>query len=342
MSLKNLNVSNKIHRFLFNKLKNKEISKIYHKFEKGLNLNEDFIVAVSGGPDSLALSFLSKIYSIKKDLTVKYLIVDHKLRNNSSKEISFVKLLFKKLSTNLLVLNWNGKKPKSNIQSIARNKRYELLINRAKKLKISNILLGHHKDDLFENFFIRILRGSGLNGIISFDEQSKHKNINLIRPLLKFSKKDLESISKKVFENYVEDPSNKNNDFKRVRIRSFIKNLQMEGLDNDKFNLTIKNLKLANKSIKFFVDRNLQDNATFLKLNNHIILNKDFFYQSEEVVFRSLTEVIKIVGKKYYPARGKKIDNLIDKIRKQISFKTTLGNCIFKKINNTIIVSKEH
>ncbi len=342
MSPKNLNVSSKTHKFLFNKLKDKETFQIYKKFEKNLNLNEDFIVAVSGGPDSLALSFLTKIYSIKKNLTVKYFIVDHKLRNNSTKEARFVKLLFKKLSSNIEILTWSGKKPKSNIQSVARNKRYQLLINKAKKLSINNILLGHHKDDLIENFFLRILRGSGLNGIISFDEKTKYQSINVIRPLLKFSKKKLEIISRKVFDIYVEDSSNKNIKFKRVRIRNFIKNLELEGLDKDKFNLTINNLKFANESIKFFVDKNLEENSTSIKLKNQVILNKDFFYQPKEVVFRSLSQVLKSVGKNYYPARGKKIDRLIDQIKNNNRYKLTLGNCILKRVNNTIMVSKEH
>ena len=115
MSPKNLNVSNKTHKFLLNQLKDKQTSKIYRKFEKNLKLNEDFIVAVSGGPDSLALCFLSKIYSIKKSLKVKYFLVDHKLRTNSSVEALFVKNLLKDFSIDLDILRWNGKKPKSNI-----------------------------------------------------------------------------------------------------------------------------------------------------------------------------------------------------------------------------------
>ena len=341
MSPKNLNASNKTHKFLFNKLKNKEIFQIYKKFEEYLGLNQNFIVAVSGGPDSLALSFLSKIYSIKKRLNVRYFIVDHKLRDNSTKEAAFVKMLLKKLSINLRVLTWVGKKPKSNIQSIARNKRYKLLINEANKLNINNILLGHHKDDLVENFIIRILRGSGLNGITSFDQKSNYQNINLFRPLLNFSKIDLEKITKKVFKNYVEDPSNKDEKFKRVKIRNFIKNLELEGLDKDKFNLTIKNLKFANETIKHFVEQNLSENSKIINKYKLVILNEKFFHQPEEIVFRSITEVIKIVGKKYYPARGKKIDKLINHIKNNNSFKITLGNCILKKVNNTILVSKE-
>ena len=86
MSPKNLNAPNKTHKLLLNKLKDKRTNQIYRKFEKYLDINEDFIVAVSGGPDSLALSFLAKIYSIKKFLNVKYFIVDHKLRKNSTLE----------------------------------------------------------------------------------------------------------------------------------------------------------------------------------------------------------------------------------------------------------------
>ncbi len=341
MSPKNLNASNKTHKFLLNQLKDKQTSKFYKKFEKNLDLKEDFIVAVSGGPDSLALCFLSKIYSIKKNIKVKYFHVDHKLRNNSTKEAKFVKLLLKKLSTNLEILTWTGKKPKSNIQSIARDKRYALMIKNAKKFEIKNILLGHHKDDLIENFFIRILRGSGLNGMVSFNQKTNLQNINLIRPLLKFSKQNLEYITKKVFKNYIEDPSNKNDEFKRVKIRNFIKHLELEGFDNDKFNLTIKNLRFADDSIKYFVEKNLKDNSTISNINKFVILNKNFFLQPEEVVFRSLTEVLKGVGKKYYPVRGKKIDKLIYQIKNDHSFKTTLGNCVIKKVNNSVIISKE-
>jgi len=342
MSPKNLNASNKTHKFLLDQLRDRQIFQIYKKFEKDLKLNEDFIVAVSGGSDSLALCFLSKIYSTKKQINVKYLHVDHKLRNNSTKEAKFVKLLLKKMSANLEILTWIGKKPKSNIQSIARNKRYSLMIKKAQKLKINNILLGHHEDDLIENFFIRILRGSGLNGIVSFSQKTNLQDINLIRPLLKFPKINLEYITKKVFKNYVEDPSNKNDKFKRVKIRNFIKNLKSEGLDKDKFNLTIKNLRFANESIKYSVKKNIKDNSTNLNINNFAILNKNFFLQPEEVVFRSLTEVLKVIGKKYYPVRGKKIDKLIYQIKNNISFKTTLGNCVIKRVNNSIIVSKEH
>ena len=341
MSQKNLNVSSKTHKLLLYKLKDKQTFQIYQKFNKYINLKEDFIVAVSGGADSLALTFLSKIYAIKNSLNVKFIIIDHKLRKNSTIEAKMVKKKLKKLFINAEILTWYGKKPRKNLQSIARDKRYELLIKRAKKNKIKNILLGHHLDDLFENFFIRILRGSGLQGLISFDKKTKNREINLVRPLLVFNKHDLIYVSKHVFGSYVNDPSNENEKFKRIKIRNFLKQLESEGMDKNKFLLTIKNLKFSNESISFYTKKNLEENISFLKKENIIILKDFFFNQSQEVIFRSFSTIIKIVGKKYYPARGKKIQNIIHLINSKPAVKVTLGGCIIKKVSQTVIISKE-
>ena len=156
MSLKNLSAKIKIPNLLKKKLSNKRVKQIYKKFEKSLNINENFVVAVSGGPDSLALSFLAYIYSIKKKLKSKFLIVDHKLRPESTNEANKVKQVLKKNFIESKILTWEGKKPSKNIQSNARKKRYEMLFSECDKFRIVNILLGHHQDDLFENFFIRI------------------------------------------------------------------------------------------------------------------------------------------------------------------------------------------
>ena len=341
MSLKNLNVSKKTHKFLLDKLKDSRTLQIYKKFESNLPVKKNFVVAVSGGPDSLALSFLAKIYSIKKSIDIKYFIVDHKLRKNSTLEARCVQKKLKNLSVKLNILTWKGTKPRKNIQSIAREKRYKLLTDASKKYGIQNILLGHHLDDLFENFFIRILRGSGLKGLISLDKETHKNQVNLIRPLIKIDKKDLIYISNYIFESYIKDPSNEDDNFKRVKIRNFLKQLSLEGFDRKKFFLTIKNLKFANENIDFYTKKNLADNVTILSQKNNVILKQNFFSQSNEVVFRSLTEVIKIVGKKYYAVRGKKIDKVINLINNKSSFKVTLGGCIIKKVNETVILSKE-
>ena len=339
MSLKNLNASSKIHKYLLSKLRDKRIYKIYNKFENNLNLNHNFTVALSGGADSLALAFFSKIYSIKKSLKVKYFLVDHKLRDNSSVEALFVKNLLKDFSINLDILKWNGKKPKSNIQAVARKKRYNLLIDQSKKFKINHILFGHHEDDVFENFFIRLLRGSGLKGVISLDKITLINNVNILRPLIEVQKKDLIYISKKVFDKYVDDPSNKDEIFTRVRIRNLIKNLENEGLDKSKFKLSIQNLKSVDQSIQFFCEKNLRENSIIS--HNKAILNKEFFNFPQEVLFRSFSRILQLVGKKYFPPRGKKILNILENLENNTTLKSTLGNCVIKKINRTVIVFKE-
>ena len=340
MSLKNLN-ANKIHSVLQKKIINKKIKRLFNLFQKELKINEKFAVAVSGGPDSLALAFLAKIYSIKNKLDIKFFIVDHKLRKESSLEAKKVKKLLKGLNIDSEILSWNGKKPKKNIQSIARKKRYELLFLKCKKYKINNLLLGHHLDDLYENFFIRIVRGSGLKGLASLNKTNQINKINLIRPLLAFDKSDLIFISKYVFNFYVSDPSN--NDFKytRVRVRSFIDELKKEGFDKNKLFLTISNLRRSNETLLFYVEQNKKLNSFLNRNKNELILNENFFKNPYEVTFRSMTDSIKIIGGKYNAVRGKKIDNILNRIENNVLIRETLGGCVIKKLNQTVIISKE-
>lgn len=342
MSRKNLSATNKIPKLLNSKLKNKRISKIYRKFEKTLNISENFIVAVSGGPDSLALAFLSKIYSIKKNLVSKYFIIDHKLRKESTKEAQLVKKILNKFSIKAEILTWYGKKPSNNLQASARKKRYELLMAKSKKLRINNLILGHHMDDLFENFFIRIIRGSGLKGLISLDQQNTINETNLFRPLLNQKKDELIFLSKYVYNFFVKDPSNKDEKYLRIKIRNLIKELQSNGLDKKKFLLTINNLKYSDEVIKFYLNENIKQNVYFSKSKNQLTINNKFFQQPQEIVFRSFSDLIKRISKKYYPVRGKKLDGIIKKIKTNNISKLTLGGCIIEKVNQTVILSKEH
>ena len=344
MSQKNLSVQNKTKKIILSHLKDKKILKIFNQFLKSNCISENIAVAVSGGPDSLALAYLAKCFALKKNITLKCYIVNHKLRKNSSSEVLIVKNVLKKININCKVLNWNGKKPSTNIQSQARDKRYFLLANECKKDKIKNLLIGHHSDDLLENFLIRIVRGSGLKGLISLSKETKYKNQNLkiIRPILNQNKKDLIYISKKVFKFFVKDPFNINEDFKRTRVRNLLLSLEKEGLDKKKLMLTISNLKDSDKSITFYVDKNLKENAIFFKKKNICILNKNFFNQSHEVIFRSLTNIIQKLGKKYYPVRGKSMNKLIVAISSKLFSKATLGGCIIDRVNETILISKEN
>ena len=191
MKKKSLTAKKKIHNSILKHLTNNKILKIYKEFKNSLNTNNNFAVAVSGGPDSLSLAFLAKCFSLIHQLDVKFYIVDHKLRKNSSSEAKLVSLTLKKFDINCKILTWHGNKPLTNIQALARDKRYSLLTNQCKKNKVNYLLLGHHIDDLYENFLIRLLRGSGLKGLTSFGKTSEYKknDIKILRPLINLEKK---------------------------------------------------------------------------------------------------------------------------------------------------------
>ena len=346
MKKKSLSVKKKIHNKLLSHLKNPLIRKIYKKFDSHIKSNlkkPNFAVAVSGGADSLALAYFSKCYSISNNARVKYYHIDHRLRAESSLEAEKLRNLLKQFEINCKILKWKGKKPKSNIQSLARKKRYDLIYKECLKNKISSVFTAHHVDDLYENFVIRLLRGSGLKGLVSFnkEETTFYENLKILRPLINFKKSDLTYVINKVFKFKFEDPSNKNIIFKRVRIRNLINNLKSEGLDLNKLKLTLDNLSDSNLTINYYVRQNINLNSKYYKKRNYYILNKSFFDQPNEIVFRSLTDLIKNIGKRYYPPRGKSVSQLLSKLRLNEVLKINIAGCLVEKVNNSFIIYKE-
>ncbi|MFL2902540.1 MAG: tRNA lysidine(34) synthetase TilS [Candidatus Pelagibacter sp.] len=348
MKKKNLSAKKIIHNFYFKKLDDPRIKRIYLNFKKKISSHvpNSFCVAVSGGADSMALSFLAKCYSLENNKKVYFFIVDHKLRKNSTSEANLVKKKLKlfQISSNILSIQKINKK--INLQSFARANRYKLIINQSLTKKIDMILTAHHTDDLIENFFIRLLRGSGLKGLISFNKiKSKvtlDDKIFILRPLLDVSKKDLIYLSKNTFNFNVNDPSNLDDKFLRVKVRKLISNLEKEGLTFNKFKLSLNNLNKSNNAIDHYVQKNINDNSSYLKFTNSIILKDDFLKQPDEIVFRSFSELIQKIGKKDTFARGAKVLNLLKHLQSNNNYsKKTLSGCIIQKIENSVIISSE-
>ena len=170
-----------------------------------------------------------------------------------------------------------------------------------------------------------------------------YNGINVIRPFLSTSKKDLLKINKKTFGFFIDDPTNNDDKFLRSRIRKLLINLDKEGLKFNKFYSTLKNLSKSNQVIEFFVEKNVVENSKYFEIDKKIILNHSFFKNPEEIILRSFTQVIqKISNKKNYP-RGKKISGLVASLRfsnKNVKF--TLSGCIIEKISNSVIIYHEN
>ena len=346
MKKKNSTVQRKKVKFDNKYLKDPKIKKVYSTFKKQLYSqikNEKFCIGVSGGPDSLALAFLGKIFS--KEFNSKFiaLIIDHNLRKQSGIEARKVKKILTKHKIRAKILTWKGKIPKSNIQFNARNIRYFLLNKECNKLNIKNLVLAHHEGDLIENFFIRLFRGSGLKGLSSLNikRHSENNILNLIRPLINTKKNELIYISKKVFKFYLTDPSNFKEKFLRTRIRNYLDKFKLDGLDINKVKLTLSNLQSANESINFYKEKSIKNYVRYLQRNSCFVSYGLFNYESEEVIFRTVSDVISKISNSYYPPRGKDVKNLIARMQSKKFKKSTLGGCIIEKIYNILIFRKE-
>ena len=348
MKRKSLSVTKKTLNFYLSKLKDPQVQRLYKVFSHHLDslkiCSQKIMIGVSGGADSLSLLFFSQCYALKNNTKLYPVIIDHKLRKESTTEAKNLKFkLEKNFKINCKILSKRVSKIDHNIQSYARDLRYDLFLKECNKHKIDCLLLGHHKDDLIENFFIRLLRGSGLKGLVSFNKNvTDYNGLKIVRPFLSTSKKELIATNKKTFGFFIDDPTNYNDKFLRSRIRKLLRNLDKEGLNFDKFYLTLKNLSKSDQVIEYFVEKNVVENTKYFEKENKTILNQSFFNNPDEIIFRSFTQVIQNISKKKNYPRGKKVVRLVDSLKffnKNVKF--TLSGCIIEKINNSVMIYRE-
>ena len=320
----------------------KDLSIIFVNFRNKLDLlnKKSYVVAVSGGPDSLALVALTQFYKLYKKTKFEYLLVDHNIRKNSHKEAKKVKNLFKKKKINLKILV-NKKKITKNIQAEARIARYDIISNYCKQNKIQTILTAHNLEDQVETFFIRLSRGSGLKGLSSMKELSKiATKVNLFRPLLDVKKLFLIKISKKIFGNFIKDPSNKNEKFLRTKIRNLKKPLESSGIKYEQIFKSIQNLSLSKLTLQEYLNRTFDE--LIKKKGREISINiKKYIKLNNEIKIAVINESIKKLKKNYYDLRSKKVRNLINNINRGDFKKSTLGGCIFFKKGENLCLKSE-
>ena len=168
-----------------------------------------------------------------------------------------------------------------------------------------------------------------------------NRNLKIIRPFLKFEKKDLKYVTVNYFNTFIKDPSNNNNKFLRVRIRKYRKNMEKEGLDTKKIMKTVDNLLSADQALNFYKNKALYKHASFLSKNKCLVNKKIFSEEAEEIIFKSFSDVFSLVSGTYYPPRSKKVINLIDRLKKNTFAKSTLGGCIIEEKDNFVLISKE-
>ncbi len=187
------------------------------------------LLAVSGGPDSLALLHLAARWG---GAPLHVATVDHGLREASLHEAALVGAAATRLGLPHAVLPWLGPKPRTRIQERARSARYALLAEHARAIGSRHVLTAHHADDQAETVLFRLGRGSGPGGLAGMRRESRlEPGLALVRPLLGCRKDDLLAVCKAAGQAFADDPSNHDPAYARARLRAAAPSAAALGLD---------------------------------------------------------------------------------------------------------------
>ncbi|MFT5330625.1 MAG: tRNA(Ile)-lysidine synthase [Parasphingorhabdus sp.] len=268
-------------------------------------------LAVSGGPDSLALLLLACQAFPGR---IAAATVDHGLRPAGRVEAEFVASLCNARGIPHQIL-----RPvvpiRGSIQSVARRARYALLNDWMRERDIHWLATAHHADDQLETMIMRILRGSGIDGMSGIRE----KRGNIIRPLLHFQKAELISYVASQGIEAVDDPSNRDQGFDRVRVRNALQDL--EGFDTRLASQSASALGAAREAIEWMVARLVDEHVTTDDFG--CSLSQTAF--PHEIKRRLLLKCLHICDPALSP-RGSQIDQTILALEKGET--VTLGNIL--------------
>lgn len=188
-------------------------------------------LAVSGGPDSLALMLLAKRWVKGRDVSLFVYSVDHGLRSGAANEAVMVKGEAERLDLGARILKWENPKPSTGIQEAARNARYRLIGDAMGVDGAEVLLTGHHIEDQAETVLMRMAHGSGIEGLRGMLPMSMVEGVLVARPLLGVSRAELLDVVKAAGLEPAIDPSNDDAHYERVRWRALLPQLAELGLD---------------------------------------------------------------------------------------------------------------
>ncbi len=214
------------------------------------------VLAVSGGPDSVALMWLAARWrrSLARGPQLTVVTVDHGLRPEAAREAREVKRLAAELGLAHRTLRWRDAKPTTGLPAAAREARYRLLAEAARKAGASHVLTAHTRDDQAETLLMRLLRGSGIAGLAAMARLTTRDDIVLARPLLDVPKSQLIATLKRAKVGFADDPTNRDAAFTRPRLRALLPLLAAEGGDARTLARLSARLARANAAVEVLTD----------------------------------------------------------------------------------------
>lgn len=306
------------------------------------------VLAVSGGSDSMALMVLAARWVASgrapHDLVIDVATVDHGLRAGSSREADWVANRAKALGFQHTTLVWSGDKPDASIQERAREARYALLAAHARGGVPAAVVTAHTADDQAETLLMRLGRGSGLDGLSGMAPSRlllPDGSVQLVRPLLGFSKEDLVATLKKTDGAWLDDPSNERLDFERVRLRMASEHLAALGLSNEKLALSAARLLRARDALEQITEMRL---ATLVDQHNGVFASVALAAwrgEPSEVRVRLLARLLGAFGGDAKPAQLSQVEALEAALAQGMPFAQTLGGCIVSQGRTTLRLYRE-
>jgi tRNA(Ile)-lysidine synthase len=305
------------------------------------------VLAVSGGPDSVALMWLAARWrgAIKRGPRLIAVTVDHGLRREAAAEAHNVKTLAKTLGVEHHTLRWRGAKPNTGLPAAARDARYRLLARLARDHDTVHILTAHTRDDQAETVLMRMSRGSGLAGLSAMAPQSERHGVVLARPLLDVPKSRLVATLDKAGIAFATDPTNHDSVFTRPRLRALMPALAREGCDARNLVRLASRLARANAALEAVADAAERALVVFDRTSLRSDLDAEtFFTAPEEIRLRLLTRAIDRAGHEGPAELGKAealLRNLNEALsaKKPVRLKQTLAGAIVSFGRNLISVS---
>jgi len=299
-------------------------------------------VAVSGGADSMALALLAGRWATARGGRIVALTVDHRLRAESTDEAARVGAWLAACGIEHHVLPWLGPYPLHGLQAAARAARYELLGDWCRSRAVLHLLVAHHREDQAETLMLRLGRGSGVTGLAGMAPLVECPHYRLIRPLLEIPSARLQSTLQQLRQDWVDDPSNRNMAFARVRVRALDSGLASVGITPARLSSTARHLARARIALERAADTIL---AESVRLDPAGWISADLaplMGAPEEIRLRCFAAMLATIGGSVYTPRLESLERLDRALVTQtLSGGRTLGGCRIRLRRDRLLIYRE-
>lgn len=305
-------------------------------------------VALSGGPDSMALAALTQEWAQELGIAVHAITVDHALRTESATEALRVgNWVSRHLPgvTHRILRRDEALIAPTKLQEQARHDRYRLMADECRTRGITHLLLAHHQDDQAETFLFRLCKGSGLDGLAAMLPQTSSHGITLVRPLLGVNKDTLTATCQARALPFVSDPSNTNDKFARVRLRRVMSALGREGLTVRRLAVTALRLGRARAALEYYAEAAWRDAVVSQSECDVLFDLTKLSAVPEDIRVRVLTRALaQVGGDQGYGPRLEQVEELGAVLFEQAGFtRTTLHHCLVENstARKTLRITRE-